>query len=141
MTCRSALLRLAILGPVLLSAACSTTRRYPATPLPVTLVSATPFMVHVRARADTAANACQVLRISGTVSAMQGDTLEFARVWSDRRPQGASDCLQGRPGFVVRSSVPDLQGETTVVPAEQKRLFVGYVLITALVTLVALAGV
>lgn len=141
MTRRSALLRLAILGPVLLSAACSTTRRYPVTPLPVTLVSATPFMVHVRARADTAANACQVLRIRGTVSSMQGDTLEFARVWSERRPRGASDCLAGRPGFVVRSSAPDLQGETTVVPAEKKSIFAGYVLITALITIVAIMGV
>ena len=141
MTRRSALLRLAILGPVLLSAACSTTRRYPVTPLPVKLVSATPFMVHVRARGDTATNSCQVLRIRGTVSSMQGDTLEFARVWSERQPRGASDCLQGRPGFVVRSSVPDLQGETTVVPAEKKSLFFGYVFMTALVTLVAITGV
>jgi hypothetical protein len=141
MTSRPALLRLAVLVPVLLGAACSTTRRYPVTPLPVKLVSSTPFMVHVRERADTAANSCQVFRITGTVSSMQGDTLEFARVWSIHQPRGASDCLQGRPGFVVRSSAPDLQGETTVVPAEQKSMFVGYVVITALITLLAIAGI
>lgn len=140
MTSPRAFHRLAILGPVVLISACATTRRYQVTPLPVQLVSPTPFLVHVRARADTAANFCQVLRITGTVSSMEGDTLEFARVWSDRRPRGASDCLEGRPGFVVRSSAPDVRGETTVVPSGSKSLFAAFVLFTALLTLLAMAS-
>lgn len=105
--------RLVGLTALLLFTACATTRRYPATEsLPVRLVSPKPFPVHVRARADTSATSCQVLRITGTVSAVRGDTMEFASVWSDRRPREAEDCLQGRPGFLVLSSAPDLQGET-----------------------------
>ncbi|MCC7002929.1 MAG: hypothetical protein IT357_12300 [Gemmatimonadaceae bacterium] len=140
MTSPRAFRRLVLLGSALLVSACATTRRYPVTPLPVQLVSPTPFLVHVRARADTAANSCQVLRITGTVSSMEGDTLEFARVWSDRRPRGASDCLEGRPGFVVRSSAPDVRGETTVVPAGSKSLFAAFVLFTALLTFLAMAS-
>lgn len=137
-----ALARLVSLSALLLFSGCATTRRYQATEsLPVRLVSPTPFLVRLRARADTAANFCQALRVTGTVTSMQGDTLEFARVWSDRRPRGASDCLEGRPGFLLRSSAPDLQGETTVVPSGGKRYYVGYVLLAGLLTLFALSGV
>ncbi|MCC7002928.1 MAG: hypothetical protein IT357_12295 [Gemmatimonadaceae bacterium] len=101
------------LTAMLLLAGCATTRRYPVTAsLPVRLVSPTPFLVHVRARADTAATSCAVLRLTGSVSAVRRDTMEFASVWSDQRPRDADDCLQGRPGFLVLSSAPDLQGET-----------------------------
>ena len=100
---------------LLLSSGCATTRRHPVVPLPVRLISPTPFFAHVRARADTAATYCQVLRIAGTVAAVRGDTLEFTAVASDLRPRGAADCLEGRAGFVVLSSAPDLQAETTIV--------------------------
>ncbi len=100
-----------IVGCVLLLSGCATARRQPVVPLPVRLVSPTPFLAHVRARADTAATYCQVLRISGTVAAVRGDTLELAAVVSDRQPRGAADCLQGRAGFVVLSSAPALQAE------------------------------
>jgi hypothetical protein len=131
---------LAILGPVLLGAACSTTRRYPVVPPPVKFVSSTPFMVHVRARADTAANSCQALRITGTVTSMENDTLEFASVTSDQRPRGASDCLAGRPGFVVLSSAPDLQGETTVVQKVHPIHVLAFIGFTAFVTFLSIIG-
>ncbi len=124
---------------LLLSSGCATTRRHPVVPLPVRLVSPTPFFAHVRARADTAATYCQVLRISGTVAAVRGDTLEFAAVASDLRPRGAADCLEGRAGFVVLSSAPGLQAETAIV---RNGRTVGLVLLvvplTAFLTLAAL---
>jgi hypothetical protein len=111
MTRPFARLRLASLFALLLCSGCATTRRYPAESLPVRLVSPKPFAVHLRARPDTAASSCQVLRITGTVGAVRGDTLEFSRVWSDLRPSYGADCLAGRPGYVLLSSAPDLQGE------------------------------
>jgi hypothetical protein len=111
MTRSFALLRLASVAALLLVSACATTRRYPAESLPVRLVSSTPFAVHLRARPDTAASSCEVLRITGTVEAVLGDTMAFTRVWSDVRPGTGGDCLAGRPGFVLLSSAPNLQGE------------------------------
>ena len=102
----------AISVALLVSVGCATTHRHPVLPLPVRLASPTPFFAHVRARADTAANYCSVLRISGTVAVVRGDTLEFAALHGERRPNGASDCLAGRPAFVVLSSAPELQAVT-----------------------------
>jgi len=137
MATQRALHRLVALTALLLGAGCATTRRYPATEtLPVRLVSRTPFPVHVRARADTSATSCQVLHITGTVSAVRGDTMEFASVWSDRRPREAEDCLQGRPGYLVLSSAPDLQGETA--RANNGRTAVLAVVTGALTSMVAL---
>ena len=114
MTNRRANGRLAILGFLLVCSGCVTTRRHPVVPLPVRLVSPTPFFAHVRARADTAATSCQVLRISGTVAEVRGDTLEFSAVSTERQPRGSADCLEGRAGFVVLSGAPALQAETTI---------------------------
>jgi hypothetical protein len=102
---------IAILGSLLLSSACATTQRHAVTPLPVRLLSPTPFRVHVRAPGDAAVTSCEVLRISGTVAAVRGDTIEFAAVTSDLLPRGTSDCLQGRAGFVVVSQAPALRTE------------------------------
>ena len=111
-----AIVRLALLGALTLGAGCVTTRRYPVVPLPVQLVSPTPFFAHVRTRADTAAPYCAVLRITGTVAEVRGDTIEFTAVWSDRRPRWAGDCLEGRPGYVVLSTAPAVRAETTIAP-------------------------
>lgn len=127
-----------ILGCLLLLGGCATARRQPVLPLPVRLVSPTPFFAHVRARADTAATYCQVLRISGTVAEVRGDTLEFATVASDLRPRGAADCLAGRAGFVVLSSAPALQAE--VVRASTGRTVALVVLLVPLSAVLALYG-
>jgi len=128
-------------GCVLLLGGCATVRRQPVVPLPIRLASPTPFLVHVRARADTAATYCQVLRISGTVAAVRGDTIEFAAVVSHRQPRGAADCLEGRAAFVVLSSAPALQAE---VVRESTGRTVALVLIlvplSALITLYAIVA-
>ena len=139
MTKLRALGRITILATLLLSTGCATTRKHPVMPLPVRLVSPTPFFAHVRARADTAATYCQVLRISGTVAEVRGDTLEFAAVASDLRPRGAADCLEGRAGFVVLSSAPGLQAEKTIVRNWRTAGLVLFLVpFTAVLTLVAL---
>lgn len=108
--------RIALLGLLVLGEGCVTTRLHPVVPIPVRLVSPTPFFAHVRARADTAATFCAVKGITGTVAQQRGDTLEFAALWSDKRPRWSADCLEGRPGYVVLSSAPDVQAVTTIVP-------------------------
>jgi hypothetical protein len=125
-----------ILGCLLFLGGCATARRQPVLPIPARLVSPSPFVAHVRARADTAATSCQVLRISGTVAAVRGDTLEFTAVTSDQRPRGAADCLKGRAGFVVLSSAPGLQAE--VVRASSGRTVALVLLFVPLSMLVAL---
>ena len=126
---------LLICGGVLLVGGCATVRRQPVLPLPIRLVSPTPFLAHVRARADTAATYCQVLRISGTVAEVRGDTLELTSVVTDRQPRGAADCLQGRAGFVVLSSAPALQAE--VGRASSGRTVALVLLLTSLSALLA----
>lgn len=120
--------RTALIASLLLLSGCATARRHPVVPLPVRLVSPEPFVAHVRARADTAATECAVLRVTGTVAAVRGDTLEFAALWSDRRPRRAVDCLKGRAGYIVLSSAPALHAETTIV---RNGRTVGLVLVTA----------
>lgn len=125
----------------LLAIGCATTRRDPPLPLPARFVSPTPFLAHVRARADTAATNCQVLRIEGKVAMVRGDTLEFSELHAERQPNGAADCLAGRPAYVVVSSAPDLQAETSRANSAMTiSLFVFIVPFTALVTLIALLG-
>lgn len=111
MTHHHSIRKFAIVGSLLLSSACATTQRHAVTPLPVRLLSPTPFRVHVRAPDDAVVASCEVLRISGTVAAVRGDTIEFTAVTSDLLPRGASDCLQGRAGFVVVSQAPALRTE------------------------------
>lgn len=141
MTNRRANGRLAILGFLLFCSGCVTTRRHPVVPLPVRLVSRTPFFAHVRARADTAATSCQVLRISGTVTEVRGDTLEFSAVSTERRPRGAADCLEGRAGFVVLSGAPALQAETTILRKGRTVLLVAFLVpISAIVVVFGMIG-
>ncbi len=119
---------IAIVSSLLLLGGCAVSRRHPVVPLPVRLVSPKPFVAHVRARADTAATSCPVLRVTGTVAAVRGDTVEFAALRSDRRPRRAVDCLQGRAGYIVLSAAPDLRAETTIV---RNGRTVGLVLVAA----------
>lgn len=120
---------IAIVSSLLLLGGCAVSRRHPVVPLPVRLVSPKPFVAHVRARADTAATSCPVLRVTGTVAVVRGDTVEFAALRSDRRPRRAVDCLQGRAGYIVLSAAPDLRAETTMV---RNGRAVGLVLVSAL---------
>lgn len=119
---------IAIVASLLFLGGCAVSRRHPVVPLPVRLVSPEPFVAHVRARGDTAATSCPVLRVTGTVEAVRGDTVEFAALRSDLRPRRAVDCLQGRAGYIVLSAAPDLRAETTI--ARHGRT-VGLVLVSA----------
>ena len=103
----------ALLFVVLSLAGCYTVRRVAVTPVPIVLVSPSPFMLYrTEATAADTARSCAAMRAEGAMSRVRGDTLFLSAARITAYPPRRTRCQVAGLVHVVLSDHPDLQAES-----------------------------
>lgn len=104
--------RLVVMAAALSLSGCYATRRSPALPLPVRLVSPTGYEVVQRVGISADSARCTVRSADVAMTALRGDTLFFSAVKVLRpSPMAPPLCAPDAPGFVLLGKHPDLRVE------------------------------
>ncbi len=112
---------------------CSQLYLEPVLPMPMRVVSPTPFRVEVPRQDGTPADTCFGTAAEGTVDAIRTDTLWFVALRVTNVARGR-DCAAGRAAFILLADAPQLSTEYSVV--ERRRSAVAAIFIVPQVAII-----